>query len=99
MAKEFRPVDISDLPELLRLAEEVRGTNEPRLLQKDGDDIAVLVPVGAAPKRRSKRTRTKAAYEAFLSSAGGWKDLVDTDKLKQDISESRRISSRTPVEL
>lgn len=55
------------------------------------------MPVPKKAKRR--RGKTKADYEAFLSSAGAWKDLVDSDKLIADIYESRRHSSRPPVEL
>jgi hypothetical protein len=42
--------------------------------------------------------KTKADFEAFRAAAGSWKD-VDTDKLIEDIYESRRRSSRPPVEL
>ena len=47
----------------------------------------------------AQRTLSEADYEAFKSAAGGWKDLVDTEKLKRDISESRKISTRPPIEL
>ena len=55
-----------------------------------------LKPPQATAKKEEK---TKADYEAFLSAAGGWKDLVDTEKLKKDIYESRKISTRPPIEL
>lgn len=95
MAREATPIDISNIPELVRLAEEVRMSGESRLLCRDTEEVAMLVPVRRSPRRKAK---TKADYEAFLSSAGGWKD-VDTDRLLKDIRESRRISSRPPVEL
>jgi hypothetical protein len=97
MAKERKAVDISDMPELLRLAEEVQATNEPYVLQREGKEIAAVVPL--KPARRKERTKTEADYEAFRSSAGAWRDLVDTDRLIEDIYESRRILSRPPVEL
>jgi len=37
--------------------------------------------------------------EALYAAAGGWKDLVDPDKLVADIYESRRASTRPPVDL
>lgn len=55
------------------------------------------MPIPKKAKRR--REKPKADYEAFLSSAGGWKNLVDTDKLIADIYQSRRHFSRPPVEL
>ena len=48
--------------------------------------------------RVSRRVKTEADYEAFRAAAGSWKD-VDTDRLIEDIYESRRRSSRPPVEL
>jgi hypothetical protein len=42
---------------------------------------------------------TAEDYAAFRSAARGWKDLVDVDRFIEDIYESRRISTRPPVEL
>lgn len=99
MAKEIRPIDISDTPELLRLIEELRKGDELCVLSRDSEDLAILTPVKGLPRRRTKRAKTKADYEAFLSSAGSWKGIVDTDKLVADIYESRRLNSRPPVDL
>ena len=98
MARAPRPIDIGNLPELLHLVEEVRGSEEARVLRNDGEDLAILTPLRAPSKRRSRRVKTKADYEAFLAAAGSWKD-VDTDKLVADIYESRRRASRPPVEM
>ncbi|MBA2449485.1 MAG: hypothetical protein H0V51_15815, partial [Chloroflexi bacterium] len=48
MTAELEAIDISDVPDLLRLAEQVRTTGEPRILRREGEDIAVLMPVAAA---------------------------------------------------
>ena len=98
MAKELTPIDVTHAPELLRLAEEVATTRRPRVLRKDSEDIAVLMPLSPARKRRTNRVKTEADYEAFRSAAGSWRD-VDTDKLIEEIYESRSASSRPPVEL
>ncbi len=97
MVRELSPIDISAMPELIQLAEEVRSTRLPRRLRRGDEDIAVMVPAAPRPKRRMSKTPTAADIEAFLASAGSWKG-VDTDKLVADIYESRR-SSRPPVEL
>ena len=55
MAKEPKRIDISRMPELLTLAQEVRSTNEPRILQQDSEDLVLLSPV-----RPKKRSPTKA---------------------------------------
>src|SRR5437667_12481910 len=92
------PIDISNIPELVRIAEEVEATKTPRELKRQNKTVAVIIPA-RKPSAQKKRAKTKADYEAFKSAAGGWKDLVDIDKLKQDISESRKISTRPPIEL
>jgi hypothetical protein len=99
MARELLAVDVTDLPELRRLAEEVSRTGQPRLLRRDGENLAVLSPVTPTTRRRRRRARTEADRKAFLSSAGGWQGNVDVDAFLKDNAESRRRSSRTPVEL
>jgi len=98
MPEDTNYIDISNAPDLLRLVEEVRTTRRPHVLRKNSEDMAVLMPVTRA-RHKIKRARTKGDYEAFRAAAGGWKGLVDTDKLVADIYESRRISTKPPVEL
>jgi hypothetical protein len=54
MAKEKAPkrIDISSIPELLQLAQEVRRTKESAVLQQESEDLALLSPV--LPKKRSQ---------------------------------------------
>lgn len=67
------------------------------IIEKDGNPLVVLKPVRAKVKRRRKKSA--AAHKAFLSAAGGWKDLVDTDKFLSENYTSRRRSLRPHVEL
>jgi len=100
MAEHAKSLDISGMPELLRLVEEVRASNEPRLLTRDHERLAVVMPVSVRPpERRRGKTPTAEDLEAFRSAAGGWRGVVDVDKLVKDIYESRRISTRPPVDL
>jgi len=101
MQRELKRIDISNVPELLRIAEEVQATRQPRILGRNSEDMAILMPVTPSRRRqrRTKQEKTQADYEAFLSAAGSWKGLVDTDKLIEDIYESRRLSTKPPVEL
>ena len=92
MAERTNVVDISDEPEIRRLAEEVRRAGEPRVLRRDGEDVAVVIPIHPPKSRRGEHSLTEEDLAAFRSAAGGWKDL-DTDKLIENIYESRRISS------
>ena len=54
MAKEPRHIDISSMPELVKLVHEVRQTNEPSILMEESADVALLSPVPA--KKRAKTT-------------------------------------------
>lgn len=99
VAKRMETIDITDKPDLVDVAEEVRTTGEPLVLRRGGEDLAVIRPVTKAairpPKspamRRLKPKRlSEADREAFLSAAGGWAD-VDTDKLIEDIYAARAV--------
>ncbi len=76
--------------------EVVADTGETVVVEKEGAEV-VVAPVPA--RRRGRATgKTAADRAAFRAAAGSWKD-VDTDRLVADIHESRRRSSRPPVEL
>jgi antitoxin (DNA-binding transcriptional repressor) of toxin-antitoxin stability system len=94
MAEHPKSIDISDAPEILRLTEEVRRAGEPRVLRRDGEDVALLVPLPPPTARRRGREKTEADYEAFRRAAGAWAD-VDTDTLIKNIYEDRRRSGYT----
>lgn len=96
MNREIVRTDVTNSPELARLAEEVRATMQPRYLEKDGEALAVVTPV--ASKKRARRAPTPADREAFLSAFGAWKGNVDVDRLKAGLAESRKLS-RPPAEL
>ena len=76
----------------------VRG-RETVVVEDERGEAAVLKPAPSRSRSYTRGKRTKADREAFLSSLGGWKDLVDTDKLVKNIYESRSISTRPPIEL
>ena len=81
MQREIKRIDISNVPELLRIAEEVRITHQPHILRRDSEDVAILMPVTPSSQRRAKRKLTKSDYQAFLSAAGSWSGLVEPDTL------------------
>ena len=93
-------LDISNEPVLVRLADEVRRDGRPRVLRRDGEDVAILMPA-PAPRRRPRRgkgwTPSLEDLEAFRSAAGSWHDM-DVDTLIADIYASRRLS-RPPIDL
>jgi hypothetical protein len=62
MAKEKEPkrIDISSMPELLRMAQEVRSSNEPRILKQENEDLAMLTPIKPKAKRTPRGKPTTA---------------------------------------
>lgn len=60
MSRTIQRTDISDLPEVLRLAEQVKAARAPRLLTSGDQPVAVLAPVEpsepVSPARRRQRT-------------------------------------------
>lgn len=97
MVKDHEIVDISGMPDVERLVDEARRSQEPVLLHRGDEIVAEIVPV-SSPSKRPMKKRTKEGRDAFLASAGSWKD-IDTDQLIADIYESRRISTKPPVDL
>jgi hypothetical protein len=60
MQKETTTIDISDIPDLLRLAEEVQTTRTPRLLKRGDEEVAMLTPLGPAADAPTPRLRDLA---------------------------------------
>ena len=96
MARNPTSIDVTDVPELRRVAEAVRDSQEPVVLRAGAREVAVVVPV--APHGPGATGKTQANREALLSAFGGWKGIVDIDQLKEDILAARG-SDRPPVEL
>ena len=57
---------------------------------RDGEEIVLTV---------MRQTEIEEGQDAFRKSRGGWKGLVDCEKLKKDIYESRSIRTRPEVKL
>ncbi len=90
------PIDITNIPELVRIAEEVEATKKPHELVRDNQLVAVITPVAKKSQSTKARGKTKADYEAFFSTFGSWKN-VDTDRLLKNISATRKRSNRPPL--
>jgi len=91
MTTDTIPVDISENPELLRLAEEVEATNTPRLLKRDNTPLALITPV---KKQQSSQAKSKAIKEA-LALAGAWGDR-DWNEVEAELDRIRHSSKPTP---
>ncbi len=91
--RNLTPIDISNIPELVRIAEEVNNTKKSRVLTVSRRTLAVLMPVETAGTSKEKRGKTKADYEASLAALGSWSDL-DSDPLIADVYRARGEGSR-----
>ncbi len=85
-----------NLTEVLNL---VREAHKAVVVEYANGEQVLIKPVSTVKKvSRRPRKKTKADYDAFYSSAGGWQD-VDVEAFIQQIRASRAVSTRPPVEL
>jgi hypothetical protein len=82
MAKEPKRIDISRMPDLLRIAQEVRSTHESAVLQQEREDLAMLTPITPVAKRSVRGTPTSADDPL-------WKLVGIGHSGKGDISENK----------
>ena len=94
--KDHGSIDISDMPEVAKLVDELSKSDKPRVLRRGEEDVAILTPVTEPQDKNWKPTDEQIA--AVRSAAGGWKDM-DVDKLIEQIYRDRENSDRPPVEL
>lgn len=99
MANELQPIDVTDMPEVLRLAEQVRRTQTSAVLRRgDGEELAVLSPLPATRQPGDQVDDIWAGYDpeavrkALRASAGALKG-VDKEELLRDIYEARSQDS------
>ena len=90
------PIDIRNKPDLLRLAEEVKTTRKPRLLQKDHEILAVVMPVETAITQAKASNSHPTAYEAIKAIVRSWKD-IDIATLIAHLYRAREGGSRPPT--
>ena len=99
MAAEPEPFDISAMPELVTLTDEVSHTQRPRRLVRNGKTVALLVPTPANVRRQPRHVaKTTANPDAFRATAGGWAD-VDVDAFLEANRASRAVSTRPVPDL
>lgn len=97
MTLEPATVDVSDLPDVARLAREVARDGRPRVLPADSCDLAVLTPTRRRRRLKGKRV-TQSDIDRVMALAGAWNDLVDAEQLKRDL-DAARSDNTPPVEL
>lgn len=97
MTTLLKPIPVEQLAaDLESILEHVVHDQVAVVVETARGERAVIKPLG---RRQGRRRDTKADDDAFMASAGSWAGLVDTEAFKQMNAESRRLSSRPPVDL
>jgi hypothetical protein len=84
-------IDITNMPDLVRIAEEVEATNKPRLLKRENTPVALLTPV---KKQTTSQTKKKSIQDT-LALAGAWGDR-DWNEVETELDRIRHSSKPTP---
>jgi hypothetical protein len=88
---QLTPLDITNIPELVRIAEEVEASKKPRVLKRDNTPLAILTPV---KKNQSHQAKQQAIKET-LALAGAWGER-DWNEVEAELDRIRHSSKPTP---
>jgi hypothetical protein len=88
-------IDITNIPELRHVAGEARETGKPIVLQVDGEDMAIVQPLGR-PQSDLDFKPTEEQIRITVSTFGRLKGLIDPDELKAQIREARGSDRSIP---
>ena len=91
MSNTLMPVDISKIPELSDIVDEMEATQEPRALTRGNKVVAVLSPVNTTKHTVSEETRQRS-----LAALGSWSDIDPLEAVDR-ISRWRTEGSRPPT--
>lgn len=90
------PLDITDIPALRHLVEEMRANKQPRILKEDRESVAILMPLGTLLKQHVPATKEDiwTDYDArkvrgALAQSAGTLTGVNKDRLLTDIQHER----------
>ncbi len=93
MSRQIIPIDASNLPDLLKVVEEVNMTKTPRLIKRNGENLALLMPTGqktAHPQKRTIWTQyNPQKVRAALQQSAGALQGVDRKELLRDLADQR----------
>jgi len=82
LAQEAQHFDVTNIPELIRIAQEVERTKQPCLLQQDGKDLAIVMPVTRIKKSRVKG-KPLGKNDSFSKLIGSAVEAEPTDASKK----------------
>jgi len=92
MTREYVPIDISNAPDLKRLAEAVRQTGKPHALKEGTETVAVVRP---APKKEGRSRSSRRAQTTPASQASPSDDPAFTRFLTDALAANRAQAEKT----
>ncbi len=101
MSDNLTSIDIRHLKlsDLVRLVEEVKATKTPRILKRDQEPMAMLMPMGTAIQRSHPHKRNIWTHydpqrvRAALKQSAGALQEVDREELLSDLASQRSQES------
>ncbi len=82
LTQEVHHFDVSDIPELMRIVQEVEKTKQPCVLEQDGKDLAVVMPINRIKKSRVKG-KPLSKNDSFSKLIGSAIEAEPTDASKK----------------
>jgi hypothetical protein len=70
MSKHMQPIDISKIPDLVRIVEEMKDAKEPRILKKGSAPVAMLMPLETSTNQRQESTGESLLRLAKIGGKG-----------------------------
>jgi hypothetical protein len=102
--------DVSQTPELLRLAEEVQRTKQPRVLVKASEELAVVIPIAPRMKGSTRPARStppqpaltpapaRYTLESVMGSVEPRTRTEDFEAISQEAKEAHLARSRAKLQ-
>ena len=98
MQKEVKSVDITDLPELLHLAEEVRSTRTSRVLKRGEEAVAMLTPVEpASPNPGLRQLAHRLAGSLADVDIPGWESSEAAERWVEELRQADTFPFEPPT--
>jgi len=91
MSNNLTSIDISNMPDLVRLVEEVETTKTPRQLKRNNQTVAVLMPTTHVSSKKTDKTSVKKT----LALAGAWGERK-WNEVEAELDRIRHQSKPTP---
>lgn len=85
MTHEAQPIDVSQNPELLSFAREIKRSGTPRLLRADGEELVRVSPIRAT--RRGLRGKPTFAGDPFWHIIGMGRSVGGPSNVSEHVDE------------